>query len=163
MGEVTFTWEDPTELAKNFLHLDSSDRKKFFLESNKKPPPMGVLMNIKGVEIDDEGSVTWIASPQEYHYNPLGNVHGGFSATMLDSANSITANCALNKGFLTMTAEIKVNYLRGITLDIGDMFAKGKIQKLGKKVIFLTGQLTDSDGKVYATASSTEIVVEVKH
>ena len=124
---------------------------------------MGVLMNIKGVEIDDEGSVTWIASPQEYHYNPLGNVHGGFSATMLDSANSITANCALNKGFLTMTAEIKVNYLRGITLDIGDMFAKGKIQKLGRKVIFLTGQLTDSDGKVYATASSTEIVVEVKH
>ena len=123
---------------------------------------MGVLMNIKGVEIDDEGSVTWIASPQEYHYNPLGNVHGGFSATMLDSANSITANCALNKGFLTMTAEIKVNYLRGITLDIGDMFAKGKIQKLGRKVIFVTGQLTDSDGKVYATASSTEIVVEVK-
>ena len=115
------------------------------------------------IKIDDEGGVTFIASPKEYHYNPLGNVHGGFAATMLDSCNSITANCALNKGFLTMTAEIKVNYLRGITLDIGDMFAKGKIQKLGKKVIFLTGQLTDSDGKVYATASSTEIVVEVKH
>ena len=163
MGEVTFNWEDPSELSKNILHLDSSDRKKFFLENEDRKPPMGVLMNIKGVEIDAEGSGTWIASPQEYHYNPLGNVHGGFSATMLDSANSITANCALNKGFLTMTAEIKVNYLRGITLDIGDMFAKGKIQKLGRKVIFLTGQLTDSDGKVYATASSTEIVVEVKH
>jgi len=162
LGEATFNWEDPSELSKNFLHLDSSDRKKFFLDNEDRKPPMGVLMNIKGVEIDDEGSVTWIASPQEYHYNPLGNVHGGFSATMLDSANSITANCALNKGFLTMTAEIKVNYLRGITLDIGDMFAKGKIQKLGRKVIFVTGQLTDSDGKVYATASSTEIVVEVK-
>ena len=161
MGEVTFTWEDPTELAKNFLHLDSSDRKKFFLESNKKPP-IGELMNFKGVEIDKEGSVTWIASPQEYHYNPLGNVHGGFAATMLDSCNSITANCALDKGYLTMTAEIKVNYMRGISLETGDMFAKGNLEKLGRKVIFVSGKLTDSEGKVYATATSTEIVVEVK-
>ena len=161
MGEATFTWEDPTELAKNFLHLDSSDRKKFFLESNKKPP-IGELMNFKGVEIDEEGSVTWIASPQEYHYNPLGNVHGGFAATMLDSCNSITANCALDKGYLTMTAEIKVNYMRGISLDTGDLFAKGTIEKLGRKVIFVSGKLTDSYGKLYATATSTEIVVEIK-
>ena len=161
LGEATFTWEDPTELAKNFLHLDSSDRKKFFLESNKKPP-IGELMNFKGVEIDEEGSVTWIASPQEYHYNPLGNVHGGFAATMLDSCNSITANCALDKGYLTMTAEIKVNYMRGISLDTGDIFAKGTIEKLGRKVIFVSGKLTDNDSKVYATASSTEIVVEIK-
>ena len=161
MGEVTFTWEDPTKLAKNFLHLDSPDRKKFFLESNKKPP-IGELMNFKGVKIDKEGSVTWIASPKEYHYNPLGNVHGGFAATMLDSCNSITANCALDKGYLTMTAEIKVNYMRGISLETGDMFAKGNIEKLGRKVIFVSGKLTDSEGKVYATATSTEIVVEVK-
>ena len=119
-------------------------------------------MNFKGVEVDEEGSVTWIASPQEYHYNPLGNVHGGFAATLLDSCNSITANCALDKGFLTMTAEIKVNYLRGISLETGDMFATGKIEKLGRKVIFVSGKLTDGQGKVYATANSTEIVVEIK-
>ncbi len=123
---------------------------------------MGELMNFKGVEIDEGGSVTWTASPQEYHYNPLGNVHGGFAATMLDSCNSITANCALDKGYLTMTAEIKVNYLRGISLDTGDMFAKGKVEKLGRKVIFVSGKLTDSNGKLYATATSTEIVVEIK-
>ena len=60
-----------------------------------------------------------------------------------------------------MTAEVKVNYLRGISLDIGDMYAKGKIEKLGRKVIFVSGTLTDSEGKLYATATSTEIVVEV--
>ena len=159
MGEVTFTWEDPTELSKNFLHLDSSERINFILEPNNKPP-IGKLMNFKGVEIDKEGSVTFVASPQEYHYNPLGNVHGGFAATMLDSCNSVTANCSLNKGFLTMTAEIKVSYLRGISIEVGDMFAKGKIEKLGRKVIFVSGKLTDSDGKLYAIASSTEIVVD---
>ena len=111
MGEVTFQWEDPQELAKELIKLDSDQRKEFFKEI--KPPPMGVLMNNKEVQIDEDGSVTFIASPQEYHYNPLGSVHGGFAATMLDSCNSITANCALNKGQLTMTAEVKVNYLRG--------------------------------------------------
>ena len=159
MGEVTFQWEDPQELAKELIKLDSDQRKEFFKEI--KPPPMGVLMNNKEVQIDEHGSVTFIASPQEYHYNPLGSVHGGFAATMLDSCNSITANCALNKGQLTMTAEVKVNYLRGISLDVGDMYAKGKIEKLGRKVIFVSGTLTDSEGKLYATATSTEIVVEV--
>ena len=128
MGEKTFTWVDPKELSDNFLHLDSDDRKKFVLDHTMKPP-IGELMNFQGVEIDEEGCVTWIASPQEYHYNPLGNVHGGFAATLLDSCNSITANCALDKGYGTMTAEIKVSYLRGISLDTGDMFAKGKIEK----------------------------------
>ena len=61
-----------------------------------------------------------------------------------------------------MTAEIKVNYLRGISLETGDMFATGKIEKLGRKVIFVSGKLTDGQGKVYATANSTEIVVEIK-
>ena len=97
MGEKTFTWVDPKELSDNFLHLDSDERKKFVLDHTMKPP-IGELMNFQGVEVDEEGSVTWIASPQEYHYNPLGNVHGGFAATLLDSCNSITANCALDKG-----------------------------------------------------------------
>ena len=61
-----------------------------------------------------------------------------------------------------MTAEIKVSYLRGISLDTGDMFAKGKIEKLGRRVIFVSGKLTDSEGTLYATATSTELVVEVK-
>ena len=115
MGEKTFTWVDPKELSDNFLHLDSDDRKKFVLDHTMKPP-IGELMNFQGVEIDKEGCVTWIASPQEYHYNPLGNVHGGFAATLLDSCNSITANCALDKGYGTMTAEIKVSYLTQRTL-----------------------------------------------
>ena len=161
MGEKTFRWVDPKELSDNFLHLDSDDRKKFVLDHTMKPP-IGELMNFQGVEIDEEGCVTWIASPQEYHYNPLGNVHGGFAATLLDSCNSITANCALDKGYATMTAEIKVSYLRGISLDTGDMFAKGKIEKLGRRVIFVSGKLTDSNGILYATATSTELVVEVK-
>ena len=93
MGEVTFQWEDPQELAKELIKLDSDQRKEFFKEI--KPPPMGVLMNNKEVQIDEDGSVTFIASPQEYHYNPLGSVHGGFAATMLDSCNSITANLSL--------------------------------------------------------------------
>ena len=162
MGEATFTWEDPREFSRFFLQLDSPERIKFFVETSKNPP-MGELMNFKGgAEIDSDGSVTFTATPQEYHYNPIGSVHGGFAATMLDSCNSLTANCSLNKGYLSRTADIKVSYFRGITLGIGDMFAKGTIEKLGRKVIFVRGELFDTEGKVYATATSTEIVVEIK-
>ena len=161
MGEKTFTWTNPKDLSETYLSLDSDERKKFVVDRTIKPP-IGELMNFKGVEIDKEGSVTFIAAPEECHYNPLGNVHGGFAATLLDSCNSITANCSLDKGYATMTAEIKVSYLRGISLDTGDMFAKGKIEKLGRRVIFVSGKLTDSEGTLYATATSTELVVEVK-
>jgi uncharacterized protein (TIGR00369 family) len=79
---------------------------------------------------------------------------------MLDSCNSISANCQLDKGFLTMTTDIRVNYLRPMTVDTGEVTASAVIEKIGRKVIFVTGTLRDKNQKVYATANSTEIIVE---
>ena len=67
----------------------------------------------------------------------------------------------LDKGFIALTTDIKVNYLSQISVDTGEIVATGNIDKLGRKVIFVIGTLTDSEGKLYATATSTEIVVEV--
>jgi len=60
-----------------------------------------------------------------------------------------------------MTTDIRVNYLRPITVLTGEITATAKIEKIGKKVIFVNGSLYDKSGKVYATASSTELVVKV--
>ena len=79
---------------------------------------------------------------------------------MLDSCNSISANCQLDKGFLTMTTDIRVNYLRPMTVSTGEVTASAKIEKIGRRVIFVTGTLKDKNGKVYATANSTELIVE---
>ena len=88
-------------------------------------------------------------------------MHGGFAATMLDSAIVFLANCQLDKGFLTMTTEVRVNYFRPMTDATGDMYASAKIDKIGSRVIFVTGTFTRfRSGKIYATANSTELVVE---
>ena len=84
-----------------------------------------------------------------------------FSLKLLFSCNSISAQCNLDKGFIALTTDIKVNYLSQISSETGEIVARGKIDKLGRKVIFLTGELRDMNGKLLATASSTELVVAI--
>ncbi len=160
MNERTFQWELTEGLVLELINLNKEERREFFRNLPMKNVPMGSLMGTSSIEIDTNGQVTFAITPQEFHYNPLGTVHGGLAATMLDSCNSISANCQIDKGFLTMTTDIRVNYLRPMTVSTGEVTATAKIEKVGRKVIFVNGVMKDKDGKIYATASSTELVVE---
>ena len=162
MNERTFKWELTQGLVLELVSLDKDARRDFFKNLPIENVPMGSLMDTSKVEVDDKGQVTFTVTPQEFHYNPLGTVHGGLAATMLDSCNSISANCQLDKGFLTMTTDIRVNYFRPMTVDTGEVTASAVIEKIGRRVIFVTGTLRDSNQKVYATANSTEIIVEFR-
>src|SRR5210317_100998 len=144
MNDRTFSWYLPEDAVEKLVSLDKKNRSEFF----------------SNISVDDKVQVSFYIVPQEFHYNPLGTVHGGLAATILDSCNSISANCQLDKGFLSMTTDIRVNYLRPITISTGELTATATIEKVGRKVIFVNGSLYDKDGKVYATANSTELVVE---
>tara|TARA_A100000164_G_scaffold361883_1_gene377195 strand:+ start:453 stop:950 length:498 start_codon:yes stop_codon:yes gene_type:complete len=160
MNERTFKWELTPGLVIELVSLDKEARRDFFTNLPIENVPMGSLMDISKVEVDDKGQVTFTVTPQEFHYNPLGTVHGGLAATMLDSCNSISANCQLDKGFITMTTDLRVNFFRPMTVQTGAVTATAKIEKIGRKVIFVTGTLQDKGGKIYATANSTELVVD---
>ena len=161
MNERTFKWNLPNDAVQKLVSLDKKQRIDFFAKLPMDNVPIGALMDFSRITIDDKGQVSFYITPQEFHYNPLGTVHGGLAATILDSCNSISANCQLDSGFLTMTTDIRVNYLRPITVSTGEVTATATIEKIGKKVIFVYGSLYDNNGKIYATASSTELVVEV--
>ena len=161
MNERTFKWELTPGLVIELVSLDKEARRDFFTNLPIENVPMGSLIDTSKVEVDGKGQVTFTVTPQEFHYNPLGTVHGGLAATMLDSCNSISANCQLDKGLLTMTTDIRVNYLRPMTINTGEVTATANIEKVGRKVIFVNGALVDKNKKVYATANSTELVVEV--
>ena len=160
MNERTFKWELTQGLVLELVSLNKEERIDFFKNLPIENVPMGSLMDTSSIEVDDKGQVTFGVTPQEFHYNPLGTVHGGLAATMLDSCNSISANCQLDKGFLTMTTDIRVNYFRPMTVETGEVTASAKIDKIGSRVIFVTGTLQDKSGKIYATANSTELIVE---
>ena len=161
MNERTFSWNLPNDAVQKLVSLDRQQRINFFAKLPMENVPIGALMDFSRISIDDNGQVSFYITPQEFHYNPLGTVHGGLAATILDSCNSISANCQLDRGFLTMTTDMRVNYLRPITVLTGEVTATATIEKIGKKVIFVNGSLYDENGKTYATASSTELVIEV--
>ena len=161
MNERTFNWILEKEAVQILIGLDKDQRREYFRNLPIENVPMGSLMGASGIDIDDNGHVSFTITPQEFHYNPLGTVHGGMAATMLDSCNSISANCQVGNGFITMTTDIRINYLRPMTINTGEVTATANIEKVGRKVIFVNGALVDKNKKVYATANSTELVVEV--
>ena len=160
MNERIVKWDLVPGLVMELVNLDKEGRREFFINLPIENVPMGSLMDTSSIHVDEKGQVSFTLTPQEFHYNPLGTVHGGMAATMLDSCNSISANCQLDKGFLTMTTDIRVNYLRPMTVSTGEVTASAEIEKIGRRVIFVTGTLKDKNGKVYATANSTELIVE---
>ena len=78
------------------------------------PPPMAFLMDIRLIEVS-KGRAVFRGNPQEFHYNTLGSVHGGYGATMLDSAMGCAVHTMLDAGDLYTTLEFKINFLRAMT------------------------------------------------
>ena len=156
----TLTWRDPMIGARAMTTMSGIDYMRALQAGDFPPPPILAVMNLDLLEVG-EGTVTFSAQPDESHYNPIGAVHGGFACTVLDSVTGCAVQTTLPHGFGYTSLEIKVNYLAGITATTGPLTAVGTVIKPGKRVAFAEGVLTDSAGKVVATASSTLLVFPI--
>ena len=99
----------------------------------------------------EDGFVVFQGVPGLHAYNPIGMIHGGYAATLLDSA----CGCAVHT-----TLELKVSYLRAMTKDTGLVRAEGRVVQFGRRAAFAEARLMDEAGKLYATASSSLIVMD---
>lgn len=156
----TLTWEDPMIGAAAVPTMSGLDYMRALQAGTFPPPPILAVMNLDLVSVD-VGTVTFTAQPDESHYNPIGAVHGGFACTVLDSVTGCAVQTTLAQGFGYTSLEIKVNYLAGITATTGPLTAVGTVVKPGKRVAFAEGVLSDSSGKVVATATSTLLVFPI--
>jgi uncharacterized protein (TIGR00369 family) len=104
------------------------------------------------------GTVTFRCRPDESHYNPIGTVHGGLVCTLLDSALGCATHTTLPAGTGYTSIEIKVNYLRPVTVDSGPLICTGRVTKPGSRVAFAEGEVLDSRGRVVATASGSLLI-----
>ena len=91
----------------------------------------------------------------EYLYNPIGSVHGGAAATLLDTVMGCAVHSLLAQGQSYATLEIKINYLRPITDALDQVIGEGRIINAGRRAAFAEGKITDANGKIYATGSTT--------
>lgn len=120
-------------------------------------PPMMELLNIDLVEADI-GHVVFTAAPGVAHYNPLGIVHGGFAAALLDSACGLAASSATDVPKTCVTLEIKISYQAALTAQTGPVRAIGRLVSLGRRVAFTEARLVDAADRLCATATSTLLV-----
>ena len=115
-------------------------------------------MNFNIVEVG-EGRAVFAVDPAEYHYNPIGVVHGGLAATLLDSAMGCAVHSTLPAGAGYTTLEIKVNFIRAMTADTGRVRCEAKVVHVGGRTATAEGRVVDEAGKLYAHGSTTCLVL----
>jgi len=123
------------------------------------PPAMLTLFGIRLVEVDP-GRVVFAATVEERFYNGTGVAHGGFAATLLDTALGCAINSAMPIGKRFTTLELKVNLTRPLTKEVGDLRCEAQVVHVGGRTATSEGRIVDRNGKLYAHGTTTCIVVE---
>ncbi|GAA5264880.1 hypothetical protein ACOSOMT5_P1305 [Acidiphilium sp. MT5] len=124
-----------------------------------KMPGIGRTVGFDLVEVAP-GRVVFEGCPGVEVYNPIGTVHGGYAATLLDSACGCAVHSQLSAAQTYSTLELKIAYHRALTAETGMVRAIGSVVSMGRRAAFAEARLTDAAGKLYATATSTLIVME---
>lgn len=150
----TFHWGDPVLLATLAKSKSGLDFLLAIDDNEFRLPPSLQALGIPKPEVES-GKVTFSFEPQEFHYNPIGTVHGGILSTVLDSAMGCTVHTLLPMGTGYTTLELKVNFLKPVTVQTGVLKAAGKIIHFGGKIVLVEASLVDVTGTIYAHAIST--------
>lgn len=108
----------------------------------------------------DPGHVVFHAIPGFQHYNPIGSVHGGFAATLLDSAMACAVQSMLPAGMLYTSLEFKITLIKAISRDTGEVRAEGRALNVGRRVGHAEGRLTDAGGRLLAHGTTTCLIFE---
>jgi uncharacterized protein (TIGR00369 family) len=150
----TITWHDPLEMAAAIAELSGLERMRRLIAGDLPAPPIAQLMNIRLVEAD-QGRAVFEGVPEEYHYNPIGMVHGGYAATLLDSAMGCAVHTMLPARVAYTTLEFKVNFVRPMKTGTGSVRAIGTVLHAGRTTALAEGRLVSADGTLYAHATTT--------
>jgi len=124
------------------------------LDGKYPVPPMAALLNFTLSQVS-EGKAVFHGMPNDRHLNPLGGVHGGWAATLLDSALGCAVQTTLQKGEAYATVEFKVNLTRPITPKTGEVACEGRVVHRGKTLAVSEATLRDANGKLLALGTET--------
>jgi len=138
--------------------LSGLDQLRAWIASGRQPA-IGDTLGLKLVEVE-EGRVVFEGVPGLHVYNPIGTVHGGYAATLLDSACGCAVHSRLSASQAYTTLELKVAYHKAMRADTGPVRAEGRVISIGRRTAFAEARLTDASGRLYATATSTLLVMD---
>src|SRR3984885_7491814 len=130
--------------------LDGLSQLRALIASGRKP---GILVSLDFEFVEVEaGRAVFAGTPGEHAYNPIGAVHGGYAATLLDSACGCAVHSRLTASQAFTTLELKVAYHKAVTKESGPLRAEGRVISIGRRAAFAEATLTDASGRLYASA-----------
>lgn len=156
----TFTWQDPAASADISRRRSGIELMQAIAAGSVAPPPIAELLDMT-IEEAEAGRVLFALEPAEWMYNPIGSVHGGVAATILDSCMGCAIHTLLPAGVGYTTTDLQVRYARGMTVDTGRVLAEGKVVHAGRRLSTAEGRLTvEASGKLIAHATAGCIVLD---
>ncbi len=140
--------------------LDGLDLFKGLMEGRFPAPPIAKVLGFQVAEVE-RSRVVFTYTPVFDHYNPLGTVHGGVAATLLDSVMGCCVHTTLKAGIGYTTVEIKVNYVRAMTDKTGPVRVEGKVINVGSRIATAEGRLHDNEGRLLAHGTTTCLIFPI--
>jgi uncharacterized protein (TIGR00369 family) len=153
-------WQDPMPSAAAGAELAGLDYMRALIAGKIPPPPIAVTMNFTPIEVSD-GHAVFQGQPGEEHYNPIGVVHGGVAATLLDSCMGCAVQTHLPAGTGYTTLEIKINYVRALTDQTGPVRAEARTLHVGRRAGTAESKLIDAKGTLYAHGTTTCMIFPI--
>jgi uncharacterized protein (TIGR00369 family) len=153
----SYSWDDPAITAAAVMTMDGRAFLEAIADGTLPAPPVARTLDFALASVG-AGTAVFEFVPADFHYNPIGSVHGGVSATMCDSACGCAVHSLLPAGAYYTSQDLSVKFLRGITASTGRLRCEGTVVHLGSRTALAQASLTDSAGKLYAFATSSCLI-----
>jgi len=156
----TFEWEDPVALAAQGDGLTGIEAMRRVASGEAPAPPIAKLLDMELVEVEP-GRAVFALHPAEWMYNPIGSVHGGIAATILDSCMGCAVHTTLEVGVGYTTTDLQVRYLRSMRAGGGRVLAEGRVVHAGRRTATAEGRLflEEDDTVLYAHGSTGCVIL----
>jgi uncharacterized protein (TIGR00369 family) len=158
----TYSWTDPMVNAAELGQRGGLELLRAMAAGEVPPPPIMSTLGIEGIGSVDEGRVSFVMTAREYHYNPLGTVHGGVLATLLDTCAACAVHSTLPAGVGYTSLDLTTKFLRPVTVASGRLRCDGTVISRGRTTALAEARLFDEAGRMVAHATSSCLIFDLR-
>ncbi|WP_200826354.1 PaaI family thioesterase [Microbacterium timonense] len=156
--ERTYTWADPREVAMSAARVSGIEFLSLVGRGELPLPPALETLGINPLQVG-AGWIEFELMPQEWHYNPLGSVHGGVLSTLADTALGCAVHSMLPAGTRYTSLDLTIKFTRAATVDSGPLRCRGELVSIGRRTATAEARTTDSRGRIIAHATTTCLLI----
>ena len=156
----TYTWDDPKEILEEAAGKTGLDYLKLIEEKGVSANPFWQTIGVKNFEVLEPGKVRFIALPEDFHSNIIGSVHGGFAASLLDSALATAVHTLIPIAGKMTTIQMNINYVRAKKVGQGEIYCEGEAVHVGKQMATAEAKVIDGEGKIYSHGTATLLILK---